>query len=111
MTKKKTSKSLLPSSEDLNEKEMFHLMERLKDYFSLRDELSKREEDYNLFGGDVENIVFVIENKHKLQEAYVKCAELLWSADSKVNDRFEDDGEKFCESTSNWCYEQALPNR
>lgn len=110
MAKKKTPKSLLPSSEALHEKEMFQLMERLKDYFSLRDELSKLEEDYNLFSGDVENIIFVIENKHKLQTAYVKCAELLWSTDSKVNDRFEDDGEKFCESTSNWCYEQALPN-
>lgn len=110
MAKKKTPKSLLPSSEALHEKEMFQLMERLKDYFSLRDELSKHEDDHNLFGGDVEKIIFVIENKHKLQVAYVKCAELLWSTDSKINDRFEDDGEKFYESTPTWYYEQALPN-
>ncbi len=108
MTKKKPIKSLLPSSEALNEREMWNLMERLKDYFSLREELTHHEENYNLFNGDVENIIFVIENKNDLREAYVDCAKLLWLTDTKVNNRYEDKHDKFCDRDVDYNYEQAL---
>lgn len=102
---------MFPDSAALNEQEMRTLMESLQEYFNLKETLVSREARYNLHGEDVEDIIYCIENRHRLQEAYVKCAGLIWDADTKINSRYEGDDEQFYRGEAEAKYEQAIPKK